>query len=531
VTSALHYDNLLKELFLMDYMGLIKNSATVGGLTLVSRVFGYIRDMAVAFLLGAGPINDAFIIAFRIPNLFRSLFAEGAFTTAFIPLYSSLSAKSKKEADAFAKQAKSWLALILIVFTGIMLFFMPAIVALIAPGYIDDAEIFDLTVTLARLCFPYVIFLSFVAFYGGILNSHGRYFVFAASPILLNITLIVAVFFAEYTKTPAHALSVGVFIAGVLQLAWVMFFAMRCNLVVGKLEIPKLSKDIRKLLSRMAPSIMGSGVIQLNVFINSILASYVVGGVSYIYYADRIYQLPLAIIGTAVSTVLLPVLAKEYQKKNMSEVIRNKNSAIEFCSLFTIPATLGIMVLSYDIIEVLFEHGAFTAVATLETAKALTIFALGLPAYVFYKVLSSSFFAKGDTRTPVKIGVVNLLVGVIISLVFLPIYKHVAIAMGSAIASWFCLIILVKMALKEKIYKFNDETNKNILKMFASSLMMVVVVMLLEGITSNISRYISMTLELVFAAISYGLFCYLFGVIKKEHIAFILPKKKFSKKV
>ncbi len=499
-------------------MTIIKNSITVGGLTLISRIFGYIRDAFIAFVLGAGALNDAFIIAFRIPNLFRTIFGEGAFSAAFVPIYSALSSKSGTEAKKFAQQVQAWLLIALIIFSAIMMYFMPELVMIMAPGYIDDQSIFTTAVALGRITFPYIIFMSFLAFYGGMLNSLGKYAAFASAPILLNIVMIFSVAFVSITETKAHALSYGVLIAGIVELLWVLYFAKKNKILVNFTFSLKMSDEVKTLLKRIIPGIFGSGIAQINVFITTILASYVIGGISYLYYADRIYQLPLALIGTAMGTVLLPTLAKDYENGNSASAIKNKNTAIEFCMLFTIPAMLAIVILSEDIIKLLFEHGEFTHEATIQTSKALSVFAFGLPAYVLLKVFTSSFFAAGDTKTPVIISTLSLLVNILISLLLLSQFKHVAIAIGSVVSSWLMLIILIKLSINKKRYKLSENSLTRILKFFISGLLMTLAIYGIESLTNNINIFVSMALEIIVGGILYLAFCYFFGVISRKQI-------------
>ncbi len=511
---------------LLKAMSVIRSSITVGGLTLISRIFGYIRDAFIAFALGAGALNDAFIIAFRIPNLFRTIFGEGAFSAAFVPIYSALSTKSATNAKKFAQVVQAWLLIALILFSAIMMFFMPELVRIMAPGYIDDPKTFGIAVELGRITFPYIIFMSLLAFYGGMLNSLGKYAAFASAPIVLNIIMIFSVAFINLTETKAHALSFGVLAAGIVELLWILYFAKKNNLLVNLYTMPTLSEDVKNLFKRMGPGIFSSGIAQINVFITTILASYVIGGISYLYYADRIYQLPLALIGTAMGTVLLPTLAKDYEKGNTAIAIKNQNSAIEFCMLFTIPAMLAIIILSNDIIKLLFEHGEFTSEATTETAKALVVFAYGLPAYVLLKVFTSSFFAVGDTKTPMKVSAFSLVVNVVISLAFLSHFKHVAIAIGSVVSSWLMLIILVKISIDSKRFKFLDKNIIKILKFFISGLLMMLSIYGLETLTQEVNILVSMSLEITIGGLLYLAFCYFFGVITKDQIMKFLKLNK-----
>ncbi len=499
-------------------MALIKHSMTVGGLTLVSRIFGYIRDAFIAFALGAGALNDAFIIAFRIPNLFRTLFGEGAFSAAFVPLYSAKSNSSPTEAKKFAAQVQIWLLIILSIFCALMMYFMPTIVLITAPGYSDNKEIFDLAVSLGRITFPYIMFMSFLAFYGGMLNSIGKYAAFASAPILLNVVMIISVAFVNMTETKAHALSWGVFFAGIAELLWILYFAKKHKLLVTKFQKPKLTPEIKTLFKRVGPGILGSGVAQINVFITTILASYIVGGISYLYYADRIYQLPLALIGTAMGTVLLPILAKDFEKGDSKSLIKNQNSAIDFCMLFTIPSMFGILILANDIVELLFQHGEFTSDATIQTTKALVAFSFGLPAYVLIKIFTSSFFAAGDTKTPVVIAAQSLGINIIISIALLSTFQHVSIAIGSVVSAWYTVIRLIQISVKAKRFSLIDRTILNSMKYIISGLLMILAIYGVEFITKEANIIIAMLLDITIGGGAYLLCCYLFGVIDKDRI-------------
>lgn len=505
-------------------MSLYKNAFTVGGLTLISRIFGYVRDVLFAAILGASALNDAFIIAFRLPNLFRTIFGEGAFNASFVPLFSALQDKNKSKAMKFAQTVQTLLLLALILLSTLMIIFMPEFMLLTAPGYYANKEAFDLIVFLGRITFPYIIFVSIMAFYGGILNSLNKYFAFAAAPILLNVVFILAVPFVYLFPTPAHTLSTAAIVAGVAEMLWMMYFAHKEGFLI-KLTKPVITDDVKKMFCRMGPGLLGSGVAQINIWVSTIIASYIIGGNSFLYYADRIYQLPLAIIGTAMGTVLLPVLSKSFASGNVKEAIATQNKAIDFCMLLTIPAFMGIAFLAHDIIYILFEHGNFTSDATAKTASALFIFSFGLPAYVLIKVFSSNFFANGDTKTPVYIASISLVINIVVSLVFLPVYQHVAIAFGSVAAAWFNSAALWVIAHNRRKYKMEKEMFIRLMKIIISSLLMVITLFITYSITHYLHEVFALILMITIGAMAYLGSILMFKLVTKQELKKYLAMK------
>jgi putative peptidoglycan lipid II flippase len=451
-------------------MKLLKNTLLVGFLTLLSRIVGYVRDIVIAYSLGATALNDAFIAALRLPNMFRSIFGEGAFNTAFIPIFSKILAKKgKEEAILFARTVQTILLICLLIFSICMMFLMPYIVGILTPGYLYDKEIFDIIVSLGRITFPYIIFISLMAFYGGISNTSGNYFAFASAPILMNVVLIIAPFFCDTPLMKIYALAYGLLTAGVLEMLWVMYFVSRS---FGTLKFinPKLNKESKLLFKNIIPGIFGSGIAQINIFVSTTIASFVTGGISYLYYADRIYQLPLAVIGTALGTVLLPELSKNLASDRFNKVFFMQNKALEFASFFTLPATFILLLLANPIVKMLFQYGQFTEYSTLQTANALSIFTLGLPVYVVNKIFISLFFASGDNKTPVKISAFTLIINIGIGLMLLPFIKHLGVAVGSACAAWINMFLLIRILKKQKLFVLYKKIYIKLLKMLVASL-------------------------------------------------------------
>ncbi len=422
-------------------MSLLRHFSTVGGATLASRVLGFVRDVMIGALLGKGLVADAYIAAFRLPNLFRRLFAEGAFNTAFVPLYARrLERKGAAAAGHFAREVFVVLLIVLLFLTALFEIFMPVFVYLSAPGFAANAVKFDLAVSLGRITFPYLLCMSLVAMLSGVLNSHHRYFAAAFAPVLLNV-ILVAVLTGLYLINAANApvtgvmLAWGVFCAGLAQLA-LLFLACRRIGFRLRLVRPKLTPDVKKLLVLALPAAITGGITQINIFVGQIIASVQAGAISVLYYADRIYQLPLGIIGIAVGVVLLPELARLLRAGNTSRAMRTQNQALDFSLVLSLPAAFALATIPAVIVNVLFQRGAFGADVTQETANALNAFAVGLPAFVLIKVFSPGFFARLDMKTPMYFAAISLLVNVGGSLLMFPYLATVGIALATSIAAW-----------------------------------------------------------------------------------------------
>jgi len=419
-------------------MNLIKAVTTVGGFTLLSRVFGFLRDILIANFLGAGAVADAFVVAFRFPNLFRRLFAEGAFAAAFVPIYSrTLEGEGALEAKAFADQAFSVLALILVAFVAVMEIAMPWAMYGLAPGFAEVPGKMQLATEMSRIAFPYLLFISLVSLQSGVLNSLGRFAAAAAAPVLLNLTLIAALLgFAEYAETSGHALVWGVFVAGVVQFLWLIYHCRQAGAPVAFVR-PRLSERVRLLGRRILPVVFGASLYQINLLIGTILASMVSdGAVSYLYYADRVVQLPLGVVGVAVGTALLPMLSRQLKAGDDEAAAASQNRGLEVAMLLTLPAAAALLVIAQPIVSVLFEHGAFDAAAATATAAALVAFAAGLPAYVLIRVLTPGFFAREDTRTPVRIAAAAMALNVVLNLILMQFWGHVGIAVAASVSAW-----------------------------------------------------------------------------------------------
>jgi len=462
-------------------MSLIKSTATIGGYTLLSRVLGFVRDVTIASTLGASFLSDAFFVAFKLPNYLRRLFAEGAFNSAFIPMFAGqLAVDGHEKAKRFSGEAMSFLLVILLAVTGIFIVFMPQLMCVLAPGFSDDPAKFALTVTLTRITMPYIIFISLVSLLGGVLNSSDKFAAVAATPVIMNLCLIIIPYFiGPITPTGAHALAIAVLVSGVAQWLWLVYFCHKRGLL-PPLTRPRLSPDVKKLLLLIAPVALGAGVAQINLFIDTIIASYFNSGVSYLYYADRINELPLAVIGIAVGTALLPLLSRQIREGKHAEASKSQNHAIELALFLSLPAAVALVVIAEPIITVMFQRGAFGTVETIATYRALIAFALGLPAFILAKILSPAFYAHQDTKTPFKIAMVCIVVNLVFNLVLMGPLRHVGMALATSIAGWVNVILLVILLLKRQWLIIESNLIRQIFNILTASLAMAAALHILK---------------------------------------------------
>lgn len=418
-------------------MSLFRSAAIIGFFTLLSRILGFVRDICIAVFIGANALTDAFFVAFKLPNFMRRLFAEGAFNSAFVPLYAgALAAEGKPAAQKLAGEALAVLFVALVALTALAEIFMPQIMLVLAPGFDEDPDKFTLAVTLTRITFPYIIFISLVSLLGGMLNSIEKFAAVAASPILLNLALVASiVVFQHQFPTPAHALAWGVFVAGALQLFWLVLFCRRSD-ILPPLCWPALTARVKKLLVLIGPAALGAGVAQVNLLVDMIIATSVPEGVSYLYYADRVNQLPLGVIGVGVGTALLPMLSKQLRAKEHERALHTQNRALELVLLLTLPAAIALFIIAQPIIATLFEHGEYTAAATAATYPALMAFSAGLPAFVLIKALTPGFFAQHDTKTPFIIAGGCMLLNLVLNLALVGPMAHIGLALATTIAGW-----------------------------------------------------------------------------------------------
>ena len=458
-------------------MALLRSIATVGGYTLISRFLGFARDILIAATLGAGPIADAFFVAFKLPNFFRRLFAEGAFSAAFVPQFSArLASEGLASARVFAASVLSVMVAFLYVFVTLLQIAMPFLMYGFAPGFTDDPEKFQLAIELTRITFPYLLFISLVSLLGGILNSLGRFAAAAATPIILNIVLIGALLGASpFLPTAGHALAWGVAAAGAAQFVWLAVACHRAGMPLP-LRLPRLTPGVRRVLRLMLPGAVGAGVVQINLLIDIVIASVLpTGAVSYLYYADRVNQLPLGVVGIAIGTALLPLLSRQLREGALEDARDSMNRGIEVALLLTVPAAAALLVIAEPIIIVLFERGEFSAATATATGQTLMAYAVGLPAYVLVKVLGPGLFAREDTITPVKIAIVCVAVNVILNLTLIHFLAHVGIALATAISAWLNAFLLAWILHRRGHHRFDARLWSRLIRTLLSSVAMAAV--------------------------------------------------------
>ena len=453
-------------------MNLIKSTGTFGFYTIISRILGYLRDILIAIFLGTSSIADAFFVAFRIPNTFRRLFAEGTFNAAFVPSYTSELSKGKSRSKKFGDQIFNLLFLGLLFFILIVEIFMPAFVGLIAPGFVDDSQKIELAINLTRIMFPFLMFVCLASFFSAILNSHNKFAAASAAPIILNIILIgILLFGRSLGDEIVFYLSYGVSIAGLLQLIFLYQFVKKFYSVELNFKI-KITNTVKIFFKKLLPSIFSSGVTQINILVGTIIASFQASAVSYLYYADRIYQINLAIAGIAIGVVILPQLSKYVQSKKKEKITLIQNKALELSMFLSLPATIALLVGSEEIISALFGYGSFDMESVTNSAKALYFFSLGLPAFALIKVFSSFFFANHDTKTPFYISLISVILNIFISVYYFKEIGFIIIPIATSISSWFNSIVLFIFLKKEKLFRFNQFFLIKFIKISIASIIM-----------------------------------------------------------
>ncbi len=448
---------------------LFKKAMGISLLTLISRILGYIRDMLLAFTLGASIFNDAFIIALRLPNMFRAIFGEGALSNTFIPIYSNI--KDQIAAALFTARVRNLLLVSLLILTIICEIFMPYVVGAIAPGIIAETEVYTLAILFSRLSFSYLLFITITALYGGALNSHDKFMPFASAPIIFNGVLVLMMFIDSRPESIGFNLSLGISIAGILQLLWICLWSWyyKIYLPLGDFFI---SHNIKLMFKRMLPVIFTSGLLQINVITDTIFASMQVSAISYLYYATRISQLPLALIGISIGTVMLPTLSRCFTE-DIKRAHTLQNEAIKFCTLFCIPATIALVFLSHDIIALLLEHGNFDAESTAQTSLALMAYGLGLPAWIFFKLMIANFHSRGDTHYTFKISLIALIINIILNALLFFTIGFYGIALASSIAIFINVACLAHKAHKLGYLRIEREVYILLIKSTVASILML----------------------------------------------------------
>ena len=511
---------------------LFKIISIVGSLTFLSRILGYFRDLLIARVIGAGLISDCFFVAFKLPNLFRRILGEGAMNAAFIPVVSGVRTKSgNKSADVFFSNIFSFLLVALLAFVLILEIFMPLIITLIAPGFSDNPEKFNHSINLTRLTFPFVLFICLTSLMGAYLNTLGKFASMAVTPIILNLSLIftLLIFFkSENLFLISSTLSFVVSIAGIIQVIW-MYYNIRRN--KSKLSINfsffktfKRDKEITKFFKLLLPAILGNGAYQINLLIDMILASTLPdGSISFLYYADRVNQLPLGVLGIAIGTALLPVLSSQVKKNQKKEAEKSISKAIKFGILFSIPAFFGLLIFSENIISFLFFRGAFEYKDVQATSSALIALCCGLPAFIMIKILVIPFFANEDTKTPIKISLFCMSINLILNLILIKEFLHVGLAISTSVSAWINFILLFYILNKNLKYSFDVSIFKVFLKVSVASLTMSYIVLkTYKFMINNFEMYTLYNTNFIL------LLCIIFGIIIYSALMYFLGTKELE---
>ena len=504
-------------------MNLLSSTYVFSFFTLLSRVLGYLRDILIAIFLGASIFADAFFVAFRLPNTFRRLFAEGTFNAAFIPSYVSEKTKNQKRGKKFADESLSILILILFSIVLLVEIFTPYLVYLIAPGFLENTEKFNLAVEFTRITFPFLLFVSISSFFSGILNSNNKFAAAAAAPIILNVILILSLLASYFFNLNfAKQLSYGVTLAGIVQLIFLIFITKKYYRPSIEFKT-KLSSKVKFFFKKLLPSVLSSGVMQINILVGTIIASFEASAVSYLYYADRIYQINLAIAGIAVGTVSLPVLSKAFKQKNFLKISNIQSRSIELSLLLSIPASLGLIIASKEIVNALFGYGSFTIENINMTASALKYFGYGIPAFALIKILSNFFFARDNTKTPFYISTLIVLLNILISITFFNKVGFIIIPIATSISAWVGVIAYVYLLNEKNFLLLKNYLPRNILKIILSTVFMsFLLIFALDHYADYLDynyKYKSVYLLIIvgFVGSIYLVSCYLTGILKTKN--------------
>lgn len=503
-------------------MSIFRSGFIVAFFTLLSRIAGLFREVFLADVFGSTSQADCVNVALKFPNLFRRIFGEGALTAVFIPIYNRKMLNSPDGANAFAGQIFFLLFLLLSIMTIIMQIFMPELMLILAPGFAKHGEKFELSIMLCRISMPYLIFISSSALMGAMLNSIGRFVAFAAAPIILNLVMILACALYSQQDSKAIFISASITIGGVLQLAF-MYYCIKKNNLNFALSTQIDFAESKNFLKQMLPAVLSAGVVQISLFISQSMASFIDGAISILSYAERIYQFPLSLIGTAFGTVLLPQLSKLYNNKNFKEAAITQENAIKFALYISTPCAVGICILANFIIHTIYQRGAFIQQDTINAANCLACFSLGLPAFILNKVLTPIFYANCDQKTPLKITILTLVINIILNAIFMKLYGAASIALGSSIAAWVGTLLLYTYA--KQYFMLSRQIWAFIFKVILCNLGMAVIVFCAQYWINDsyyqfsfLMKALSLASIIVIGAVSYLLFSIKFGIATKEDL-------------
>lgn len=490
-------------------MRLIRSITSVGFFTIASRLAGFVREAFMAGIIGVGPVTDALSIAIKLPSTFRRLLAEGAFNAVFVPTFSGLvSADGKPLARTWAQHIFNFLVFVLV----LLVLFFEVFADLILRGLLSgfEAERLEMAITFSRITFPFILFISLTALYSGILNSLDRFAAAASSPMAGNIFIIFFFWgFHQHMTSPGHSFAYAIMISGVVQLIWVVVPAAMQGFLLP-FRMPHLTQDVRHFLKQMVPGAIGSGITHINAFIGMMLASFLPkGGPSILNFSDRLGQLPLSVIGAAVSTALLPLVSRQLRNGNTTGAMKSQNRALEFTLLLALPSTFILIFLCEPLVAVAYERGKFTPEMTAETAKTLIAYACGLPAFILTKVFTTSFFARKDTRTPMIIAGISVVLDVGLTVALMGPYQHIGVAMAQSITAWGTVGMLAFRLRRLGYFVIDDHFHRFIPRMAAclglTSGIMYGVYRLMESYLFATGG-VRITATLVFLAIAIGVY-------------------------
>ena len=513
---------------------MFKSFFTISFFISLSRILGFIRDILIARYVGVSVLSDAFFAAFRLPNFFRRVFAEGAFNSSFVPifiekLHNEKNPQNNHDVKIFLANIFSILLYSLFIFVIILQIFMPFFMKILFPGFFLDPEKSSLLISFSHITIFYLIFISLVSFFSGILNSINKFAVPASSPIILNSTLILVILLCgEMFPNYGYALSWGVFLAGILQFIFVGFAVYKSGFLVYP-KVPKINQDIRKFFRKLLPGIIGANVMQINLLVDSIFASMIMGAVSYLYYADRINQLPLAMIGIAIGIALLPNLSRRIKGGEFESAIKLQNMALEAGLILVMPATLALTVLAYPIISTLFQRGAFGENESNLVSQALMFYSLGLPSFVLVKVMEPSFFSRGDTKTPMKIAILCLINNVILNYVFYILEMgFIGIILASVFSTYLNLTLLITNLIRKKLFYFEKDFVKKLISILIPSIVMALTLYLLKQyfLIQDFNKIFELSMMILLGLIIYFMTSYFSGSLKIVSQIVKLKRKK-----
>ena len=504
-------------------MNLIKSTGTFSLFVILSRILGYIRDFFIAIYLGSGPIADAFFVAFRIPNTFRRLFAEGTFNAAFVPSYTSELLSSKQKAQKFANSVFNLLILLLFSLTILVEIFMPSFIKLIAPGFSEINDKYKLAIDLTRITFPFLFFISIASFFSAILNSQNKFAAAAAAPLFLNIILIICFLIIKNDTDLVYYLSYSITFAGIVQLIFLIFFTRKYFYPKFNFSF-QIDKKIKIFFNKLLPSIFSSGVTQINILVGTIIASFQASAVSYLYYADRIYQINLAIAGIAIGTIILPNLSRYVKSKDKLKLENLQNKSLELSLFLSLPATLALLIASDEIVSALFGYGSFNEESVKNSALALFYFSLGLPAFSMIKIFSSFIFARNDTKTPFYFSLISVITNIVISVSLFSEVGFIIIPIATTISSWLNGFLLMIFVLNKNYFSFKNSFFVQLFKILVTNFVCLGLFKLFINyfneyfIFSNSYKFLAIIILVIFIFAFYLLFSILIKAFKISDI-------------